>query len=274
MGQPAHSKSWWESERSCRGEIANDDDLPVCKQKQLLSPNVKFDLNSIKTRIPIVSDGNSASAAARYPRRPCHPKTSPGSPDQQRLQIWFRTSSGSYSRMDNHEIEKSKYTRANSVKVTGLVRIELAKAQRAESRSVSWQTCSGCESGSTLSTAVAGQAYSLKIRIEEAEVTVGKWCSTWCIETASFWSDTKCCKFVRLPLSPWIGLVEVMSSKMVEPMFSLSQIEEILSLTRLRPLRHHGDSLVSVVDSSLRNCANPLNISKGSENSEIHRIYL
>jgi hypothetical protein len=58
--------------------------------------------------------------------------------------------------------------------VTGLVRIELAKAQRAESRSVSWQTCSGCESGSTLSTAVAGQAYSLKIRIEEAEVTVGK----------------------------------------------------------------------------------------------------
>ena len=87
MGQPAHSKSWWESERSCRGEIANDDDLPVCKQKQLSSPNVKLVLKSTKTRIPIGSDGNSASAAARYPRRPCHPKTSPGSPDQQRLQI-------------------------------------------------------------------------------------------------------------------------------------------------------------------------------------------
>ena len=78
---------------------------------------------------------------------------------------------------------------------------------------------------------------------------------------------------MRLPLSPWIGLVEVMSSKMVGPMFSLSKFEKFLSLTRRRRLRHHGDSQVSVVDSSQRNCANPLNISKGSENSVIEYIY-
>ena len=180
MGQPAHSKSWWESERSCRGEIANDDDLPVCKQKQLLSPNVKFDLKSTKTRIPIGSDGNSASAAARYPWRPCHPKTSPGSPEQQRLQIWFR--------------QRIRLQHQNEQPWNGEEQIDPSQLCQGDRPGQDWpgkgtksrimvSVMAGMlrqQCRSTLSTVLAGQAYSLKNRIKEAEVTVGKWCSTWC----------------------------------------------------------------------------------------------